>query len=135
MRGRRAWRRMFAGVCSALTAWIAVDALLNSGVVSGDSADPAFFWFWGAPFALASVLFAWLCVTGGSQGSWRRARLGSVGAVLAGALVFAAAFLARWLGGGGVLTGIVEGLRWTPAAAAVGLVFTLWLTARQTPER
>lgn len=131
VRPSRGWRAVVAAVGSVLSAWVAVDALLNSGATSGTATDHAFLWLWGAPFAVASLYLGWLAITGHRLETWKRARLGCLGAASTGGAAFIAFFITGTLGDSRILTGIVEGLRWSPAAATVGLIVTTLLTEKR----
>ena len=96
-----------------------------------DETDGAFLWLWGAPFAVASLYLGWLAIIGHRPGAWKRARLGCLGAASTGGAAFIAFFFVGTLGDFRILTGIVEGLRWSPAAATVGLIVTTLLTEKK----
>jgi len=100
---------------------VAVDTLLNSGLVSGAAPDATFFWLWGLPFAVAAVFLAWYALTGDGLA----ARRGCLGAVVAGVAVLALLFAYRVLRGSGALEGIVLGSRVAPLASVVGLAAML----------
>jgi hypothetical protein len=129
MRATAPRSRGLAAVGATLGAWIAADALLSSGLISGQEADAAFFWFWGAPFAAAAAFLGWYAVAGGRSGVRTAARHGCVGGLVAGGGAFFVLGASRLFLSRGVLDGVVYGLRYAPVAAAIGMVACLAVNA------
>lgn len=127
----RLWVRWLAAVGAALAAWVAIDSLMGSGLVSGAANDPEFFLFWGVPFACVAVFFGWYALRAGRADARSIARHGCLGGILLGGGVFllylaSPLFLARDL-----LSGVVAAFRYGPLAAAVGLAIGTVLGAMQ----
>lgn len=127
----RLWGRWLAAVGAALAAWIAIDSLMGSGLVSGAADDPEFFLLWGVPFAVAAVFFGWYALRGGRAKVRSVARHGCVGGILLGGGVFllylASPLFLPW----DLLSGVVAALLYAPLAAALGLSIGTALGAMQ----
>jgi hypothetical protein len=119
--GRRRFLRWAGAFGAALAGWVAIDAFLSSVNPAAAPGGLEFFLFWGLPFAALSAGLAWYAARGGRQASGRVAKAGCLGAGVAGGSVFMAALTVGTLKSSDLLTGSVEGLKYAPLAAAVGL--------------
>ena len=127
----RLWVRWLAAVGAALAAWVAIDSLMGSGLVSGAADDPEFFLFWGVPFACAAVFFGWYALRAGRAEVRSIARHGCLGGILLGGGVFllylASPLFLPW----DLLNGVVAAFLYGPLAAALGLAIGTVLGAMQ----
>jgi len=127
----RLWVRWLAAVGAALAAWVAIDSLMGSGLVSGAADDPEFFLFWGVPFACAAVFFGWYALRAGRAEVRSIARHGCLGGILLGGGVFllflASPLFLPW----DLLSGVVAAFLYGPLASALGLAIGTVLGAMQ----
>jgi len=114
--------RWLAATGAVLASWVAIDALLGSGLTSGTAADPEFYLYWGVPFAAAAVFLGWFALRGGRAEARYVAKHGCLGSLLVGSAVFmlyfASPLLVRW----DALSGAVAAFLYAPPAAVLGLV-------------
>jgi len=125
------WSRGVAAVGAALAAWIAADALLSSGLISGPASDAAFFWFWGMPFAAAAGFLGWYALAGARPGVRAVARRGCLGGLVTGGGAFLVPGVLTLLRSRGMLDAVMNGLRYAPVAAALGMAACAVVSAKR----